>query len=74
MSGSVTIPSLITSYRVGDRVARINGRDVAMQTNVGSDQGESPVYPVISAISWEFTADRQATVVELADGRANGLA
>ncbi|MDR3621601.1 MAG: hypothetical protein P4L85_19780 [Paludisphaera borealis] len=69
MAGSVTVPSLITSYRVGDRVARINGRDVGLQTNVGADQGESPVYPVISALTWEFTADRQATVIELADAR-----
>ncbi len=73
LTGSVTIPSLITAYRVGDRVARINGRDVGMQTNVGSDQGESPVYPVISAVSWEFAADRQATVVELTDARADAI-
>jgi len=72
MAGSITIPSLITSYRVGDRVARINGRDVGLQTNLGADQGESPVYPTISALTWEFSADRQATVVELADAGAEG--
>jgi hypothetical protein len=71
IAGSVTVPSLITSYRVGDRIARINGRDVGLQTNIAADQGETPVYPVISALTWEFNADRQATVIELAESLAS---
>ena len=65
--GSATLPGLVTAYRVGDRVARIDGRDVALQTNVGEAQGEAPTYPIISAVSWEFSDDRQATVIELSD-------
>ena len=45
LAGSVTIPSLISTFRVGDRVARINGRDISFQTNVGTGQGESPGLP-----------------------------
>jgi hypothetical protein len=67
----VTIPSLITAFRVGDQIGRINGRDVSFQTNIGVGQGESPVYPVIVGLSWEFTGDRQATVLSLGSPFAN---
>ena len=67
LAGRVTIPSLITAFRVGDRVGRINGRDISLQTNLGAGSGESPVYPVIVAVTWDFTNQRQATVLELAD-------
>lgn len=67
LTGGATIPGLVTAYRVGDRVARINGRDVGLQTNLGSGQGESPVYPAISALIWDFNGDRQVTMLELAD-------
>jgi hypothetical protein len=67
LTGSVTIPTLITAFRVGDRVGRINGRDIALQTNLGTGSGESPVFPVIVALTWDFTAERQATVLELSD-------
>jgi hypothetical protein len=70
LAGSVTMPSLITAFRVGDRIGRINGRDISFQTNLGAGQGESPAYPAIVALSWEFTGGRQATILELADRRA----
>jgi hypothetical protein len=69
LAGSVTIPSLITAFRVGDRVGRINGRDISLQTNLGTGSGESPVYPVIVSLTWDFTGQRQSTVLELADRR-----
>ncbi len=69
LAGRVTIPSLITAFHVGDRVGRINGRDISLQTNLGTGSGESPVYPVIVALTWDFTGQRQATVLELADRR-----
>ena len=66
----MTIPSLISTFRVGDRIARINGRDISFQTNVGTGQGESPVYPVVVGLTWDFSGQRQATILELADRRA----
>lgn len=69
LAGTVTIPSLITAFRVGDRIARINGRDVSFQTNLGSGQGESSIYPLIIGLSWDFTGERQSTTLELADRR-----
>ena len=70
LAGSVTIPSLISTFRVGDRIAKINGRDISFQTNVGTGQGESPVYPVVVGLTWDFSGQRQATILELADRRA----
>jgi hypothetical protein len=70
LAGSVTIPSLITAYRVGDRIGMINGRNISLQTNLGSGQGEPATYPVIVALSWDFTSGGQATILELADRRA----
>jgi hypothetical protein len=70
LAGSVTMPSLISTFRVGDRIGRINGRDISFQTNVGTGQGELPVYPVVVALTWDFSGDRQATILELADRRA----
>ena len=67
LSGSITIPSIVTAFQVGDRIGRINGRDLSFQTNLGDDQGEAPSYPSIVAVSWDFTGDRQATILELAD-------
>jgi hypothetical protein len=74
LTGSVTIPSLISAYCVGDRIGRINGREISFQTNVGTGQGESPVYPVIVALTWDFTGAQQATILELADSRAGPYA
>jgi hypothetical protein len=65
--GWAALPGLVTAYRVGDRVVRIDGRDVAFQTNVGEAQGEAPAYPTISAVSWEFHDDRQTTTIELSN-------
>lgn len=65
--GSATLPGLVTAYSVGDRVARIDGRDVALQTNVGEAQGEAPAYPTVSAVVWDFSDDRQATTLEISD-------
>jgi hypothetical protein len=70
LAGSVTIPSLISTFRVGDRIAKINGRDISFQTNVGTGQGESPVFPVVVGLTWDFSGQRQATILELADRRA----
>lgn len=64
--GSASLPGVVTAYRVGDRVARINGRDLSLQVNAGEAQGEPPAYPTIAAVSWEFAEDRQSTTIELA--------
>jgi hypothetical protein len=70
LAGSVTIPFLTDYYRIGDRVQIVSGRDASLQINVGADQGETPTYPWITAFSWILEPDRQQTVLQLSDRRA----
>jgi hypothetical protein len=67
LDGQVTIPSLVTALRVGDRIGRINGRDLSLRANIGGGQGEGPSYPLVVGLTWDFGGDRQATVLELSD-------
>jgi hypothetical protein len=70
LSGSLAIPYITTYYEIGDRIREITGRNASLQANVGTDQGEAPVYPWIVGVSWDFTGDRQQTILELTDRRA----
>lgn len=68
-AGTVMIPRLVTSYQIGDAIDTIQGRDVGLRTNVGSDQGEAPVYPVVVGIDWSLDGG-QSTTLHLSDRRA----
>jgi len=70
LAGSVTLPFITPYYEVGDRLQQITGRDANLTTNVGLDQGESPEYPWVVGVSWTNDADRQQTVLQLSDHRA----
>ena len=70
LAGSAVIPFITPYYEVGDRLKVIKGRDVSLATNIGVDQGESPVYPWIVGVSWNFEGDRQTTTLQLSDRRA----
>jgi hypothetical protein len=70
LSGSLSIPYITTYYEIGDRIREITGRNASLQANVGADQGEAPVYPWVVGVSWDFTGDRQQTILELTDRRA----
>ncbi len=68
-AGTVTIPRFTLAYRVGDKLEKIDGRDLSLRTNIGGNQGEAPVYPTIVGIDWEFEGG-QRTVLHLSDERA----
>ena len=70
LAGSVTIPYVTTYYEVGDRIQQVVGRDVGLTTNIGQDQGEAPTYPWVVGVSWSFEGDRQSTILQLSDRRA----
>ena len=70
LAGAVTIPYITWYYEVGDRLNQIKGRDANLTTNVGLDQGEAPEYPWIVGVSWTNDADRQQTILNLTDHRA----
>lgn len=65
-AGSVTIPRLTFAYRVGDKVAGLDGRVLSFRQDVGDG---SPVLPTVVGVSWDLDG-RQATHLELSDRRA----
>ena len=70
LAGSVTIPFITDYYGIADRVKVVEGRNASLQINVGIDQGETPTYPWITAFAWDFQGDRQQTVLQFSDRRA----
>ncbi len=70
LAAAVTIPMFVTSYQVGDRIDQIAGRDVSFQINAGSEQEEAPSYPFVAAVTWNFEGEKQQTVLQLSDRRA----
>jgi hypothetical protein len=69
ISGSVTIPHLDFSLEIGDRIDKINGRDVSLQVNAGSEADEAKSYPFVVARSLSMSGDQQSTVLQLSDRR-----
>ena len=70
LAGSATLPFITDYYQIGDRVKIIQGRNANMQINVGVDQGETPSYPWVTAFAWDFSGDKQQTVIQFSDRRA----
>lgn len=69
-AGQISIPRLVYSYDVGDRVRKIAGREVSMQTNLDGNGREAPVYPRVIGITWDM-AKGQATQLVLTDKRSD---
>jgi hypothetical protein len=66
----VTIPWISFSYEVGQTVNVIDGRGISLQTNLGAEAGEAPVYPTIVSKAWDLSGGRQRTILQLSDRRA----
>lgn len=69
LAAAVHIPWFSQAYSVSDRVNIMAGREVSFQVNAGSEQGEAPSYPFVSAITWDFRGDSQKTILMLSDRR-----
>jgi hypothetical protein len=70
LAGSATVPFLTDYYQIGDRIKIVQGRNASLQINVGIDQGEAPTYPWITAFAWDFAGDKQQTILQFSDRRA----
>lgn len=70
LAGSVVLPYVTTYYQVGDLVQQVRGRGATLQTNVGAGSGETPCYAWVVGVSWSFTGNRQETILQLSDRRA----
>jgi hypothetical protein len=66
--GSVTIPRFSNSYRIGDRIRSIQGRNLSLRTNAGAPDEEGEVYPAVVGLTWDFDG-KQHTVLHLSDQR-----
>lgn len=66
---AITIPGVCLSYQIGDRISQIDGRDVSLQTNSGTNNGEAAFYPFIIARAFTFEGESQRTVLQLSDRR-----
>ena len=70
LAGSATLPFLTDYYQIGDRVKIIEGRGADLAINIGADQGETPSYPWIAAFAWDFQGNKQQTILQFSDRRA----
>ncbi len=70
IAGRVVIPHLDRSYQIGDAIRAVAGRDLALDTNAGKEQGESPRYPLVVARTFDFQ-NGQRTILSLSDFRAD---
>jgi hypothetical protein len=70
LTATVTVPQLVTYLQIGDRVGKINGRDVSLLVNAGREQGEEASYPFVVAMTWDFQGEKQSTTLHLTDRRA----
>jgi hypothetical protein len=66
----LTIPFITDYYQIADRINIVQGRGASLQVNIGIDQGETATYPWVTAFAWDFQGDRQQTMLQLSDRRA----
>jgi len=64
LEGPVMIPRLTTYYQIGDLISEIEGRNLGLRTDNGSD---TPIYPVVVGVHYQFGDDSQTTALELSD-------
>ena len=68
IDGPVTIGRITSAYRIGDRIARVSGMDLSLQTNAGSEAGEGPRYPSVVGVTLDLDG-KQHTILHLSDSR-----
>lgn len=67
LDGSVVIPYLTDYCQPGDVIRKINGRELGLRTDGGSDS--TPVYPLVESVRQDFDG-RQTTTLKLSDATA----
>ena len=68
VTARVMIPRLSLAYKVGDRIRKIIGREIDFRSNGGASAKESPRYPTVVGVTFDFSANKQTTTLELSDG------
>lgn len=65
-SGPVRVPRLTVSYRIGDQIEAISGRELSLATTTKAPDGEGIAYPRVASITWNMDG-QQSTTVSLSD-------
>jgi hypothetical protein len=68
-AGSIVFDRITHALNIGDRVYKINGRDIDLQQNIGS-LSEGPVFPVVVSRTL-VNEGGPKTILQLSDRRAN---
>lgn len=67
IAGTVTIRRLTHSYRIGDRIKKVVGREIDLRQNSAQEAGEANTYPVVVGLT--YTADPEQSVSLVLDDR-----
>ena len=68
LEGQFAVPYFTRYYKVGDRLASIEGRDLGLRTD-GSTTDSEAIYPVVVGVRWDLDGG-QSTTLELSDAGA----
>ncbi len=71
LAGPLTIPKIVNTWKLGDRITKIAGREMSLQTNIGNEAGEGKRYPAVVGIEYKLDS-RQETILHLSDDRGEG--
>ena len=71
VAGTATIPRFTAAYGIGDTIRSIQGRGLSLQTNAGTPAWETPVFPAVVGLTWDFDG-KQHTILHLSDHRGGG--
>ena len=69
VAGFVVVPRFTQTYRIGDRVRAIQGRNLSLRTNAGAPGEEGEVFPAVVGVTWDFEGG-QRTILHLSDQRS----
>jgi hypothetical protein len=69
IAASVKIPRLDFALAIGDRVSKIDGRDVSLLLNAKGEAGEAPSYPFVVGRTLDLSGDEYTTTIQLSDRR-----
>lgn len=69
IAASLKIPRLDFTLAIGDRVSKIDGRDVSLLLNAKGEAGEAPSYPFVVGRTLDLSGDEYTTTIQLSDRR-----
>lgn len=69
IAASLKIPRLDFTLAIGDRISKIDGRDVSLLLNAKGEAGEAPSYPFVVGRTLDLSGDEYTTTIQLSDRR-----